>query len=104
MLKMFSWFLYVVCVYFPQVVVSDPSILEALPVESDPQSSSIFIYPIKLLDTVTLWERDQIDVWVNLVGQKTGQKVKVPVFIRLVGQKPEVSGNFCFGLLRMLQS
>ena len=61
--------------------------------ETDPQAANIFIYPIRLLDTVTLWEREQLDVWVNLIGQKTGQKVKIPVFIRLIGQKPEVSGK-----------
>ncbi|KAL4239760.1 hypothetical protein ACF0H5_000563 [Mactra antiquata] len=75
-----------------QVVVSDPSILEALPPESDPQSQSILIYPIRLIDTLALWEREQLDVWVDLIGQKTGQKVKIPVFIRLIGQKPEISG------------
>ncbi|XP_052218938.1 nuclear pore membrane glycoprotein 210-like isoform X2 [Dreissena polymorpha] len=72
-----------------QVIVSDPSILEALPPESDSQSNGIILYPIKLLDTVALWEREQLDVWVDLIGQKTGQKVKIPIFIRLIGQKPD---------------
>jgi hypothetical protein len=77
-------------------VVSDPSILEALPAESDPQSKSIAIYPVRLIDTVALWEREQLDVWVDLIGEKTGQKVRIPVFIRLIGQKPDIAGNYSF--------
>ena len=77
-----------------QVVVSDPSILETLVPERDPQSRSIIIYPIRLLDTITLWEREQLDVWVEVICQKIGQKIKVPVFVRLIGQKPDLSGNY----------
>ncbi|XP_053384665.1 nuclear pore membrane glycoprotein 210-like [Mercenaria mercenaria] len=53
-----------------KVVVSDPSILEALPAESDPQSKSIVIFPVRLIDTVALWEREQLDVWVDPDCQK----------------------------------
>ena len=74
-------------------MVSDSSILESLSVERDPQSKSVLIYPIRLLDTVSLWEREQLDVSVDLICQKTGQKVKIPVFIRLIGQKPDLSSE-----------
>jgi len=88
------------------MIVSDPSILEALPPESDSQSNNIVVYPIKLLNTVALWEREQLDVWVNLIGQKTGQKVKIPVFIRLIGQKPQATselGSFLFLIFLFLR-
>ncbi|XP_052800976.1 nuclear pore membrane glycoprotein 210-like [Mya arenaria] len=87
-----------------QVVVSDPSILEALPPESDAQSNDIIIYPIKLLNSVALWEREQLDVWVNLIGRKTGQKVKIPVFIRLIGQKPDISSLGDVGWRKLFSS
>ena len=74
--------------------MSDPSILETMAPERDPQSRSIIIYPVRLLDTITLWEREQLDVSVDVICQKIGQKIKIPVFIRLIGQKPDLSGNF----------
>jgi hypothetical protein len=68
--------------------VSDSSILEVL----NPQTGSI-IFPIKLIDTSALWERETHDVHVTLICQKTGQEVKLPVSIRLIGQKPEYFGK-----------
>jgi sRNA-binding carbon storage regulator CsrA len=53
--------------------VSDSSILEVL----NPQTGSI-IFPIKLIDTGALWERETHDVHVTLICQKTGQEVKLP--------------------------
>ena len=71
-----------------QAVVSDSSILEVL----NPQIGSI-IFPIKLIDTGALWEGETHDVHVTLICQKTGQEVKLPVSIRLIGQKPEYFGK-----------
>lgn len=75
------------------MVVSDPVLLEVMTPERDPQSRSMMVYPIRLLDTITLWEREQLDVWVDVICQKIGQKVKIPVFIRLIGQKPDLSSK-----------
>lgn len=71
-------------------MASDSIILEVLPPERDSLSKSMIIYPVRLLDTITLWEREQLDVWVDVICQKIGQKVKIPVFIRLIGQKPDL--------------
>ena len=76
--------------------MSDTVILEVMSPERDSQSRSVTVYPIRLLDTITLWEREQLDVWVNVICQKIGQKVKIPVFIRLIGQKPDLSSKYIF--------
>ena len=73
--------------------MSDTVILEVMSPERDSQSRSVTVYPIRLLDTITLWEREQLDVWVDVICQKIGQKVKIPVFIRLIGQKPDLSSK-----------
>ena len=77
--------------------MSDTVILEVMSPERDSQSRSVTVYPIRLLDTITLWEREQLDVWVDVICQKIGQKVKIPVFIRLIGQKPDLSSK-CIGM------
>ncbi|VDI43866.1 nuclear pore complex protein Nup210, partial [Mytilus galloprovincialis] len=76
-----------------KAVVSDSSILEALEPEQDTQSKSV-LYPIKLLDSAALWDRETLDMSVNMICAKTGQEVKVPVSIRLIGQKPEYLDDY----------
>ncbi|KAK3608986.1 hypothetical protein CHS0354_020538 [Potamilus streckersoni] len=72
-----------------QVIVSDSIILEAQAPEKDAQVKSVVLYPIRLIDSLTLWDRDQLDVSVEVICQKIGQKVKIPVYIKLIGQRPE---------------
>ncbi|KAL5006223.1 hypothetical protein ScPMuIL_015029 [Solemya velum] len=72
-----------------EAIISDSSILEALTPEKDTQTGSVLLYPIRLMDTIALWERENLNAYVELVCQPTGQRVKVPVFIRLIGQKPD---------------
>ena len=35
-------------------------------------------------------------VWMDVICQKICQKVKIPVFIRLIGQKPDLSSKYIF--------
>ncbi|XP_021353376.1 nuclear pore membrane glycoprotein 210-like isoform X2 [Mizuhopecten yessoensis] len=77
-----------------EVFVSDPSILESLSPEKDTQSGAVLLYPIRLIESAALWERDQIDVHIEMVCQKTGQKVKLPVFVSLIGQKPDYISTY----------
>ncbi|KAL3841492.1 hypothetical protein ACJMK2_019630 [Sinanodonta woodiana] len=72
-----------------QVIVSDSIILEAQAPEKDALAKSVVLYPIRLIDSLTLWDRDQLDVSVEVICQKIGQKVKIPVYIKLIGQRPE---------------
>ncbi|XP_052692934.1 nuclear pore membrane glycoprotein 210-like [Crassostrea angulata] len=72
-----------------QASVSDESILEVLTPEKDSQSGIILIFPIRLIESAALWDRDNVESHVELSCRKTGQKVRLPVTIRLVGQRPE---------------
>ncbi|CAC5367420.1 NUP210 [Mytilus coruscus] len=76
-----------------KAVVSDSLILESLKPEQDTQSKSV-LYPIRLLNSAALWDRETLDVSVNMICAKTGQEVKVPVSIRLIGQKPEYLDDY----------
>ena len=68
--------------------MSDSSLLTALSPEQDSQSGTVILYPIRLLDSLSLWEREKLDLWVELIGTRTGQKVKIPVYVKLIGEKP----------------
>ncbi|KAK3103291.1 hypothetical protein FSP39_018237 [Pinctada imbricata] len=72
-----------------QAVVSDENILESMTPEKDSQSGNILIYPIRLLETAILWEKEKLESSVDLICQKTGQQVTLPVSIRLIGTKPD---------------
>lgn len=72
-----------------QVTASDTMLLDILTPETDPQSGAV-LYPVRLRDSLTLWEREQLDLTVELVSAKTGQKHSVPVHIKLLGQKPDI--------------
>ncbi|KAL8601945.1 hypothetical protein ACOMHN_008437 [Nucella lapillus] len=73
-----------------QVTASDPTLVEVLSPETDPQSGAVVLYPVRLRDSLTLWEREHLDLYVELANQRTGQKQRVPVIIKLVGQKPDI--------------
>ncbi|XP_060082895.1 nuclear pore membrane glycoprotein 210-like [Ylistrum balloti] len=77
-----------------EVYVSDPSILESLSPEKDTQSGAVLLYPIRLIESAALWEKDQIDVHIEMICQKTGQRVKLPVFVSLIGQKPDYISTY----------
>ena len=66
--------------------------------ETDPQSGAVVLYPVRLRDSLTLWEREQLDLYVELSNQRTGQKQRVPVYVKLVGQKPDLSRKLCHHL------
>ena len=74
-----------------QVSVSDSHLLQALAPERESSSQSVVVFPVHLLDSLTLWERSQVtDLWVEVSHARTGHKVKLPVHIKLIGQKPAV--------------
>ncbi|XP_022313260.2 nuclear pore membrane glycoprotein 210-like [Crassostrea virginica] len=75
-----------------QASVSDESILEVMTPEKDSQSGIILIFPIRLIESAALWDRDNVESHVELSCRKTGQKVRLPVTMRLVGQRPEHLG------------
>lgn len=81
-------------------MVSDSSVLEVMDPVRDLQTNTID-YPIRLLDTAALWNRESLDVSVNLICSVTDQEVKVPVNIRLIGQKPEYLGWYTGSLSLM---
>ena len=78
-----------------QVTASDPTLVDVLSPESDPQSGAVVLYPVRLRDSLTLWEREQLDLHVELSNQRTGQKLRVPIYVKLLGQKPDISRQFC---------
>ncbi|XP_076471495.1 nuclear pore membrane glycoprotein 210-like [Babylonia areolata] len=73
-----------------QVTSSDPTLVEVMTPETDPQSGAVVLYPVRLRDSLTLWEKEQLDLHVELANQRTGQKQRVPVSIKLIGQKPDI--------------
>ncbi|XP_062607902.1 nuclear pore membrane glycoprotein 210-like [Saccostrea cucullata] len=75
-----------------QAAVSDESILEVMTPEKDSQSGIILIFPIRLIESAALWERENTESHVELSCRKTGQKVRLPVSVRLIGQRPEQFG------------
>lgn len=78
--------------------MSDESILEVLTPEKDSQSGIILIFPIRLIESAALWDRDNVESHVELSCRKTGQKVRLPVTIRLLGQRPEHLGEYLAGI------
>jgi hypothetical protein len=52
------------------------------------------LYPVRLHDSLALWEREQLDLYVTIASQRTGQQQRVNVHIKLVGQKPDVPRTF----------
>jgi hypothetical protein len=91
--------------------VSDEVILEVMTPEKDSQSGTILIFPIRLVESAALWDRESIESHVELSCRKTGQKVRLPVSVRLIGQRPEHFGEqaiylqeylvFCMSCLRI---
>ncbi|ESO84308.1 hypothetical protein LOTGIDRAFT_236288 [Lottia gigantea] len=75
-----------------KISVSDNSLIEALSPQRDSQSGAVVLFPIRLLDTYSIWERESLDLYVELSSLLTGQKVKIPVFVKLIGNKPSASG------------
>ncbi|XP_041366942.1 nuclear pore membrane glycoprotein 210-like [Gigantopelta aegis] len=71
-----------------EISVSDSSLLMALSPEQDSQSGSVILYPIRLLESLSLWERENLDLWIELTGTLTGQKVEIPVYVKVIGEKP----------------
>ncbi|XP_070200007.1 nuclear pore membrane glycoprotein 210-like [Littorina saxatilis] len=77
-----------------QVTASDPTLVEVLTPEIDPQSGAVVLYPVRLKDSLTLWERENLDLHLELSNQRTGQKHRIPVYIKLFGQKPDVPRHY----------
>ena len=69
--------------------------MDVLSPETDPQSGAVVLYPVRLRDSLTLWEREQLDLYVELSNQRTGQKQHVPIYVKLGGQKPDISRKLC---------
>ncbi|XP_048780768.2 nuclear pore membrane glycoprotein 210-like isoform X2 [Ostrea edulis] len=75
-----------------QAAVSDEIILEVMTPEKDSQSGTILIFPVRLVESASLWDRESVESHVELSCRKTGQKVRLPVSVRLIGQRPEHFG------------
>ncbi|XP_067655062.1 nuclear pore membrane glycoprotein 210-like isoform X1 [Haliotis asinina] len=74
-----------------QASVSDGTLIEALSPDQDSQSGSVVLFPVRLLDSLSVWERETLDLHVELVNRRTGQRAKIPVYIKLIGDRPDVS-------------
>ncbi|BFZ03901.1 hypothetical protein BsWGS_06940 [Bradybaena similaris] len=73
-----------------QVVVTDPNLIQVLSPERDSNSNNVILFPVRLLDSLTLWEREHLDLAVDAVHTRTGHTVRIPVIVKLIGQKPEI--------------
>lgn len=73
--------------------MSDEIILEVMTPEKDSQSGTILIFPVRLVESASLWDRESVESHVELSCRKTGQKVRLPVSVRLIGQRPEHFGE-----------
>ncbi|CAG5123932.1 unnamed protein product, partial [Candidula unifasciata] len=73
-----------------QVVVTDPNLIQVLSPERDSNSNNVILFPVRLLDSLTLWEREHIDLAVDAIHTRTGHTVRIPVIVKLIGQKPMI--------------
>ncbi|XP_071099780.1 nuclear pore membrane glycoprotein 210-like isoform X2 [Haliotis cracherodii] len=74
-----------------QASVSDGTLLEALSPDQDSQPGGVVLFPVRLLDSLSVWERETLNLHVELVDKRTGQRAKIPVYIKLIGDRPDVS-------------
>ena len=95
---------YILIHFSLQMTSSDPILLDVLTPERDMQSGVVVLYPVRLRDSLTLWEREQLDLYVELSNQRTGQKQRVPVYVKLIGQKPDIPRKIMAARLRGKQS
>ncbi|GFN96241.1 nuclear pore membrane glycoprotein 210-like [Plakobranchus ocellatus] len=73
-----------------QIKVSDSTIIESLGLEKDATNSNIAVFPVRLLDSLTLWEKELVDISVEVSHARSGHKLRVPIYVKLIGQKPDV--------------
>ncbi|CAL1542005.1 unnamed protein product, partial [Lymnaea stagnalis] len=76
-----------------EINVSDHILLQALTPVKDSSSSNIIQFPVQLIDSLTLWDREQLDLSIDVSHKLTGHKVQIPVFVKLIGQKPSIPHN-----------
>ncbi|KAH9518820.1 hypothetical protein Btru_006348 [Bulinus truncatus] len=72
-----------------EVSASDHNLIQALAPEADLASSGTVHYPVRLIDSSVLWDRENIDLFVEVSHKRTGYKVRIPVLVKLIGRKPE---------------
>lgn len=70
-----------------QVTSSDPTLIEILPPESDMSTSLAMVYPVRLREVGVVWEQLRSDLSLDFSCQLTGQRVHVPIYIKLVERK-----------------
>lgn len=73
---------------------SDPTLIEILPPESDMSTSSAMVYPVRLREVGVVWEQLRSDLSLDFSCQLTGQRVRVPIYIKLVERKEILPGKF----------
>lgn len=73
--------------------MSDNLLLEALSPQKDAASNQVVLFPIRLKDSLILWERDQLDLFVEVSHPRSGHSAKIPVLVKLIGAKPTLPGK-----------
>ena len=82
-----------VILFFSQVTSSDPTLIEILPPESDISTSSAMVYPVRLREAGTIWEQLRNDLSLDFSCQLTGQRIHIPIYIKLVERKEVIQGR-----------
>ncbi|RUS71401.1 hypothetical protein EGW08_020832, partial [Elysia chlorotica] len=72
-----------------EIKVSDTTVLESSVAEKDAGSPNTVVFPVRLLDSLTLWEKELLDLTVEVSHTRSGHRVRIPVYVKLIGQKPE---------------
>ncbi|GFS06170.1 nuclear pore membrane glycoprotein 210-like [Elysia marginata] len=75
-----------------EVKVSDTTVLESLGLEKDASNTNMVVFPVRLLDSLTLWEKELADISLDIAHARSGHRVRVPIYVKLIGQKPD---SFC---------
>ncbi|XP_055899109.1 nuclear pore membrane glycoprotein 210-like [Biomphalaria glabrata] len=74
-----------------EISTSDLNVIQVLAPEVDLANSNVINYPVKLVDSALLWNKEKLDIYVEASHRRTGYKVKIPVLVKLIGQKPDSS-------------
>ena len=74
-----------------QIKVSDTTVLESIGSEKDASNANIAVFLVRLLDSLTLWEKELIDISVEVSHTRSGHRVRIPVYVKLIGQKPDAA-------------
>ncbi|XP_059163994.1 nuclear pore membrane glycoprotein 210-like [Physella acuta] len=75
-----------------EISVNDATLLQAK--SKEPISNNVVQFPVMLIESVILWNKEEFDLWVEITNKHIGHTVRIPIYVKLIGQKPEMAGFY----------